>query len=207
MSKSARDVLLETLDDLTDEQFKRFTDKLIDSRLEPRVRRGAVDKKDRLDVARIVIDTYTEKRALVVAVDLLKSIGLNQLAEDLKTEAAAVGLQLTPEAGGGPSELRNPKDGSTNAGAAFSEAKFIDDKLAELVSRASGVESILDVLLCKKVINSNQYSEINAERTPQNKMRALVTGPIFSGGNIAKSTLYKVLMDQQSYMMKDLGAQ
>ncbi|XP_036414727.1 caspase-4-like [Colossoma macropomum] len=93
MSKSARDVLLEGLDDLTDEQFKRFTDKLIDSRLEPRVRRGAVEKKDRLDVTRIMIDTYTEKRALGVAGDLLKAIGCNQPAEDLEKEAAALDLE------------------------------------------------------------------------------------------------------------------
>ncbi|XP_017569930.1 apoptosis-associated speck-like protein containing a CARD [Pygocentrus nattereri] len=195
MSKSARDVLLDGLEDLTEEQFKRFTDKLIDSRQEPRVRRGAVDKKDRLDVARIMIDTYTEKRALVVAVDLLKSIKLNQVAEDLEKDAAAIGLQLTPKA-----------DETTNAEAPFSEAKFIDAKSADLVSRATGVESILDVLLSRKVINNNQYSDISAEKTPQRMMSALIRGPIFAGGNPAKSVLYKVLMDQQSYMMKDLGA-
>ncbi|KAL6462402.1 hypothetical protein MHYP_G00288240 [Metynnis hypsauchen] len=203
MSKSARDVLLDGLDDLSDDQFKRFTDKLTDSRLEPRVRRSAVDKKDRLDVARTMIDTYTEKQGLVVAVNLLKSIGLNQTAEDLEKDAAAIGLQLTSEAGGGPSEL---KDGSTNAGAPFSEAKFIDDKRTGLIDRATGVESILDALLTLKVINRNQYSDIRAERTDQRMMRALFDGPVFAGGDKAKSDLYKVLMDQQSYMMKDLGA-
>ncbi|KAL7840406.1 hypothetical protein AOLI_G00257290 [Acnodon oligacanthus] len=90
MSKSAWDVLLGGLEDLTDEQFKRFTDKLTDSRLEPRVRRGVVQGKDRLDVARIMIDTYTKRRALVVAVDLLKAVGLSQLAEDLEKDSAAL---------------------------------------------------------------------------------------------------------------------
>uniref|UniRef100_A0AAR2JFP1 Pyrin domain-containing protein n=1 Tax=Pygocentrus nattereri TaxID=42514 RepID=A0AAR2JFP1_PYGNA len=187
MSKSARDVLLDGLEDLTEEQFKRFTDKLIDSRQEPRVRRGAVDKKDRLDVARIMIDTYTEKRALVVAVDLLKSIKLNQVAEDLEKDA----LQ---------------KCSCSTACSSLLKAKFIDAKSADLVSRATGVESILDVLLSRKVINNNQYSDISAEKTPQRMMSALIRGPIFAGGNPAKSVLYKVLMDQQSYMMKDLGA-
>ncbi|KAL7835783.1 hypothetical protein SRHO_G00281300 [Serrasalmus rhombeus] len=214
MSKSAMDVLLDVLEDLTEQQFKRFIDKLIDSRQEPRVRRGAVDKKDRLDVARIMIDTYTEKRALAVAVDLLKSVKLNQSAEDLEEAAAAIGLQLTPKAGGpsepsykgGPSEPMSYKDERTNAEAPFSDAKFIDAKWTDLVSRATGVESILDVLLSRKVINSNQYSDISAERTPQKMMRALIVGPIFAGGDSAKSALYKVLMDQQSYMMRDLGA-
>ncbi|KAL6462403.1 hypothetical protein MHYP_G00288250 [Metynnis hypsauchen] len=110
MSKSAWDVLLGGLEDLSDDQFKRFTDKLIDSRLQPRVRRGAVDKKDRSDVARIMIDTYTKRRALVVAVDLLKALGLNQIAEDLEKEAAALDpeehKQLPPK----EPELQPPKE-------------------------------------------------------------------------------------------------
>ncbi|KAI4892983.1 hypothetical protein NFI96_027793 [Prochilodus magdalenae] len=89
--RSVWDLLVGSLEDLTAEQFKRFTQKLIDSRLEPRVRRGAVEGRDRGDVARKLIETYTETRALGIAVDLLKGIGCNQTAKDLEKEAAAPG--------------------------------------------------------------------------------------------------------------------
>ncbi|XP_072548633.1 caspase a-like isoform X2 [Salminus brasiliensis] len=88
MSKSVWDILLEALEDLDSEQFKKFTAKLTDSGLQPRVRRGAVEGKDRGDVARLLIETYTEKRALEITAQLLRTIGANQIAEDLEQEAA-----------------------------------------------------------------------------------------------------------------------
>ncbi|XP_072515907.1 apoptosis-associated speck-like protein containing a CARD [Salminus brasiliensis] len=99
MSKSVWDILLEALEDLDSEQFKKFTAKLTDSGLQPRVRRGAVEGKDRGDVARLLIETYTEKRALEITAQLLRTIGANQIAEDLEQEAAANGYSQSAGAG------------------------------------------------------------------------------------------------------------
>ncbi|XP_072538905.1 caspase a-like [Salminus brasiliensis] len=206
MSKSVWDILLEALEDLDSEQFKKFTAKLTDSGLQPRVRRGAVEGKDRGDVARLLIETYTEKRALEITVQLLRTIGANQIAEDLEQEAAANGYSQSAGAGGSASAATPGGAGSAATPANdASKAAFIDEKSADLVQRATGVESILDVLLCRKVINNEQYSEISAEKTAQKMMRCLISEALRASGNLGKAALYQVLMDQQPYMMQDLG--
>ncbi|XP_072515883.1 apoptosis-associated speck-like protein containing a CARD [Salminus brasiliensis] len=207
MSKSVRDILLEAQEDLDSEQFKKFTAKLTDSGLQPRVRRGAVEGKDRGDVARLLIETYTEKRALEITAQLLRTIGANQIAEDLEQEAAANGYSQSAGAGGSASAATPGGAGSAATPADdASKAAFIDEKLADLVQRATGVESILDVLLCRKVINNEQYSEIRAEKIAQKMMRYLISEALRASGNLGKAALYQVLMDQQPYMMQDLGA-
>ncbi|KAI4876584.1 hypothetical protein NFI96_014812 [Prochilodus magdalenae] len=195
MSKTVWDLLLGSLEDLGAEKFKRFTDKLIDSGLEPRLRRNAVEGKDCGDIASKLIETYTETRALGVAVDVLNRIGSNQIAMDLQKEAEAHGFSLTSGSGGSAGVQPPPK-----------EARFIDEKWTKLVEKAVSMDAVLDELLCKNVINREQYSDLKAKSTPQQKMRELICGPIHSAGDLGKIVLYKILMEQQPYMMKDLGA-
>ncbi|XP_066499679.1 apoptosis-associated speck-like protein containing a CARD isoform X2 [Hoplias malabaricus] len=198
MSKTQWDLLFEALEDLDDEQFKKFTLKLTDSGLQPPVRRGAVQGKDRGDIARKLIDTYTEERALGICVQLLEKIGCMQTARDLEKEAA----------GGGSSSSAPPKGGAAGAAAPsndFSEATFIDNNWTQLVARATSVDPILDELRSKNVITPQQYNEIRTEAGPNRVMRALITGPIMSSES-AKKVFYQVLMEQQPYMMQDLGA-
>ncbi|XP_076835905.1 apoptosis-associated speck-like protein containing a CARD isoform X2 [Brachyhypopomus gauderio] len=96
---------------------------------------------------------------------------------------------------------------STQGTAPATGAAFINAKWAELVQRASGMESILDSLLMKNVLTDEQYNIILSEKTEQKMMRELIHGPLRASGNTGKNALYEVLMDQQSCMMRDLGAQ
>uniref|UniRef100_A0A3B1KAW5 PYD and CARD domain containing n=1 Tax=Astyanax mexicanus TaxID=7994 RepID=A0A3B1KAW5_ASTMX len=187
MSSSIRDLLLEALEDLDSQQFKAFTWKLTDSELDLRIPRGVVEGRDRVDIVNLLIGRFTENRALEITLQLLKIIRANQVAEDLETGARVRGLCAA-------------------GGDALKKAAFIDDKWAELVQRATGVEAVLDVLLSRRMINDEQYSEICSERIAQRMMQRLIREALRASGDSGKIVLYDVLMALQPYMMKDLGA-
>ncbi|XP_035382535.1 caspase-4-like [Electrophorus electricus] len=84
MEKSVWNHICDVLDDLGSSNLKRFTDKLCDSRLEPRIRRNNVEGKDASDIARLLIEKHTEIRAVEVAVEVCRSIGCNQSADELE---------------------------------------------------------------------------------------------------------------------------
>ena len=73
-------ILKGTLCDLLDEQFREFCDALVDRRAEPCVHRHSVEGKIRLDIANVMISTFTEEGALKVAEEILRDIGCNQVA-------------------------------------------------------------------------------------------------------------------------------
>ncbi|XP_052000737.1 caspase a-like [Xyrauchen texanus] len=86
MEKTTRDFLLASLNDLLDADLKSFCGKLCDSKLEPRIPRGSVERKDREDIASLLIETYTESRAVEVTCQILRSIRFNQTAEKLQSD-------------------------------------------------------------------------------------------------------------------------
>ena len=71
------------LEDLKPEDLKKFCTRLVDRRKEPRVRRNRVEGKDFLDVADVLVSTFTEQGALAVADEVLKDIGCSNDAENL----------------------------------------------------------------------------------------------------------------------------
>ncbi|XP_060906004.1 uncharacterized protein LOC132983629 isoform X2 [Labrus mixtus] len=119
--------IAEVLDNLNKEDYLRFCDQLRDRREEPRVSRTAVEGKRRWEVADVLVSTFTERKAVQVALDLLRQINLNEEAEelDLKTQACAdkvdpalhktltgeLELKPSQEAlkGGGP-QVKRPKE-------------------------------------------------------------------------------------------------
>ncbi|XP_062841419.1 apoptosis-associated speck-like protein containing a CARD [Trichomycterus rosablanca] len=86
------------------------------------------------------------------------------------------------------------------------DAEFIDQNQDKLIQRACGVDPILDQLLGLKVINAEEYSDIQVERTSQEKMRALLMGPMRADGDSGKAKLYEILMKEQPHLMEDLQA-
>uniref|UniRef100_A0A3Q3XAE4 Pyrin domain-containing protein n=1 Tax=Mola mola TaxID=94237 RepID=A0A3Q3XAE4_MOLML len=93
--KTIKNALLDTLEDLTEQDFNKFCHQLLDRREEPRVTRRRVEGKDRLDVVDVLVSTFTEHGALNVAVEVLTQIACNQEAHTLG-EATGV---LPPAAG------------------------------------------------------------------------------------------------------------
>ncbi|KAF7224584.1 receptor-interacting serine/threonine-protein kinase 3 [Nothobranchius furzeri] len=83
------------------------------------------------------------------------------------------------------------------------KAKFVDDKKPVIVQRASRVMAVVEVLGNK--VHQESYSEIRAEITSQDQMRALYDGPLRSGGEPVKAAFYDFLKIHEQNLMEDLG--
>ncbi|XP_049325561.1 uncharacterized protein LOC111188786 isoform X13 [Astyanax mexicanus] len=212
MFKTMFDLLEGALEDLGAEKFKKFISKMTDPGLETRVAKGAVEGKDFGDIANLLIEHFTESRALEITLQILRNIKANQTAENLEKEAAANGFSPSAGAGGSAGTATpNPNPGGSSSAVTptndvSDKATFIDDKFVELVEKATSMNAVLDILLSKKVINDEQYNDIGSERTDQQKMRRLIREALKASGASGKAVLYDALMVKQPYMMKDLGA-
>uniref|UniRef100_A0A3B1IDK3 PYD and CARD domain containing n=1 Tax=Astyanax mexicanus TaxID=7994 RepID=A0A3B1IDK3_ASTMX len=213
MAKTMFDLLEGAMEDLGAEKFKKFISKMTD-RTETRVAKGAVEGKDCGDIANLLIEHFTESRALEITLQILRNIKANQTAENLEKEAAANGFSPSVGAGGSAGTATpnpNPNPGGSSSAVTptndvSDKATFIDDKFVELVEKATSMNAVLDILLSKKVINDEQYNDIGSERTEQQKMRRLIREALKASGASGKAVLYDALMVKQPYMMKDLGA-
>ncbi|XP_066575253.1 apoptosis-associated speck-like protein containing a CARD isoform X3 [Amia ocellicauda] len=192
MSKTTKDWIIDTLENLVDVDLKKFKSKLCDRPDEPKIRKGAIQKADYVDLADKLVSTYTENGAVNVTIEVLESIGLKQEAADLrngtKTSSGGVGA---PKPASGPGFM---KDGE----------HVVDKHRAALIQRVSQVEPILDALLASKILNHEMYSKILAESTSQSKMRLLLSGPMVSCGIRGKDELWRILKKQEPYMTVDL---
>ncbi|KAI7807171.1 apoptosis-associated speck-like protein containing a CARD [Triplophysa rosa] len=196
MVKTLKDHLIDTFDDLTQDSVKKFTRKLCDRSQEPRVRRGAVEKiKDSLDLADVMVDTFTSKEAVTVTIEILQAIGCNQQAEDLNKATGQAGARGSAEVSPGSSSA--PSKGK----------HFVDKHRSQLINRVTNIDAILDELLQNEIISHNEYNVIRSKNTSSEKMRDLFAGPMLSAGNEGKDALYEALMMLQRPLMKDLGAQ
>lgn len=85
MAKSIKDHLQDIFDDLGKDNQKRFKSKLCDRKTEPRVRRATVEKvQDSLDLADLMVNTFTTDGSVPVTIEILQAIGCNEQAVELK---------------------------------------------------------------------------------------------------------------------------
>ncbi|XP_056122195.1 caspase a [Rhinichthys klamathensis goyatoka] len=108
MVKTIKEHLEDTFEDLGEEKLKRFKSKLRDRKPENDkliVRQAAIDKiKDALDLADVMVNTFTSTGAVPVTIELLTAIRENKLAEELRENTRDV-------APVGPPGPRAPSDG------------------------------------------------------------------------------------------------
>ncbi|XP_069032460.1 uncharacterized protein [Embiotoca jacksoni] len=83
---SIRKAVAGALEDLTEKDFQKFCFHLLDHRDEPRVKRNRVEGKNFMEITDVLVNHFTEERAVLVTVDLLNQIGCCGVA---KTLAAA----------------------------------------------------------------------------------------------------------------------
>ncbi|ROL41354.1 Apoptosis-associated speck-like protein containing a CARD [Anabarilius grahami] len=191
MPKSIKDHLENTFEDLGEANLRKFKLKLRDRKEEPRVRQATIEKvQDALDLADLMVNTFTSTGAVPVTLEILEVIGCNQLATELRGN---IGDEAPVVPG--------PGQGAPSA------EQFIDRNWTALIARVNNVDAILDELLQKKVISLEDYTNIRAEKTKPNKMRELLTGPINSAGSRGKDALYQALKKSESFLFQELEAQ
>uniref|UniRef100_A0A8C4DR17 CARD domain-containing protein n=1 Tax=Dicentrarchus labrax TaxID=13489 RepID=A0A8C4DR17_DICLA len=81
---------------------------------------------------------------------------------------------------------------------------FVDKHQCDLIKRVSNIGPILDNLLKEQIIQREDYDTIRAIPTTQEKMRTLYSGPLNAGGHACKDIFYKILEEDESFLVADL---
>lgn len=71
------------LEDLKKQDFEKFCHRLVDRREEPHVRRNRVEGKNFLEIADVLVSTFTEPGALKITLEILRDIDCNEDATRL----------------------------------------------------------------------------------------------------------------------------
>uniref|UniRef100_A0A8C6KX44 PYD and CARD domain containing n=1 Tax=Nothobranchius furzeri TaxID=105023 RepID=A0A8C6KX44_NOTFU len=179
--KTPKRILWSALENLSKENFEKFCHALVDRPQDPRVRRNRVEGKNFLDVADVMISTFTGIEALKVTEEILRDIGCSEDADEL-------GKRL---------------DRFSLCGIRKKQEHFVDKHRNELIQRVSVVGPILDKLLMEKVINHEVYAEIHSKSTNQAKIRAVYDGPL-RAARACKDIFYIILKDLEPYLIRDL---
>lgn len=97
---NVKGVLIKMLKDLTAGEMAYFCHTILNRTEEPRVRRDALEGKDCLVVADVLVSTFTEAGVKRVALETLEEIGCNEqkrrLAEDLRDKSQTTTTAPTP---------------------------------------------------------------------------------------------------------------
>ncbi|CAL8288695.1 unnamed protein product [Merluccius merluccius] len=175
MAKTIKHVLLNTLDDLSQQDLRSFCARLLDREEGPRVRRSALEDKDTITIVDVLVSTFTAAGAGMVAVEMLRAINCLELANVLVDSLAV-----------------SPKK------------HFVDRHRSALVQRISSMAAILDQLLDRRVVSKEQYDTIIAEATRQDQVRQLYSGPLMSSGTTGKDIFLSVLGEMEPFLIEDL---
>ncbi|XP_034384944.1 apoptosis-associated speck-like protein containing a CARD [Cyclopterus lumpus] len=198
--KSARKAIKDALETLSKKNFDRFCDALLDRRAEPRVRRNALEGESYLVVGNVLVETFTEARAPGVVVELLREINCHQVADTLAEETSGQSSK--------PGSAVRPSAGATGVNTMAEDncsgEDFVNKHRAELIERVTDIGAIMDGLLDKEVTSQGIYDEIMATPNKRDKMRLLYSGALHAAGREGKEVFYKLLEENEKYLMKDL---
>ncbi|XP_030418413.1 apoptosis-associated speck-like protein containing a CARD isoform X4 [Gopherus evgoodei] len=193
MGKTVRDHLVDTLEELGQDQFKKFKTKLNAFPVREgygNIPRGRLEKADALDVCDKLISFYREEYAVEVTVEVLTDINERELAARLR--------RATGTGSGGKGQQPEPSDSATGK----EEEHFVDRYRVQLIERTTPVEPILD-LLHATVLDNEQYQTIRSGSTSQEKMRKLYQ-LMPSWNKKCKDQFYEALKAKNRFLIEDL---
>ncbi|XP_025867203.1 apoptosis-associated speck-like protein containing a CARD isoform X2 [Vulpes vulpes] len=170
-----RDAILDALENLTAEEFKKFKMKLLSVPLREgygRIPRGTLLPMDAMDLTDKLVSFYLEEYSAELTAVVLRDIGMQEIAEQLQ-------------------EI-------SHKGASH----FVDQHRAALITRVTEVDEVLDALY-GKVLSEQQYQAVRAESTNPGKMRKLFSfAPAWD--TTCKDLLLTALRNTQPYLVADL---
>uniref|UniRef100_A0A667X495 PYD and CARD domain containing n=1 Tax=Myripristis murdjan TaxID=586833 RepID=A0A667X495_9TELE len=183
--KATKAAIQDALEDLPEKKLKKFCMVLLDRRGEPRVKTSAVEGKDCITIAQVLVSTFTELGALQITLELLREIDCNEEAErlgELPHEPKRISVISISQS-----------IFAASAGRTMSGGKhFVDQHRTTLIERVSNPIVILDKLLMR-----------TAKPTPQDKMRAIFSF-LRSPGTKGKDALYQILKEDYRSLVSDL---
>ncbi|XP_059921332.1 caspase a [Gadus macrocephalus] len=196
MASTIRQVLQLSLEDLTTDDLKKFRASLLDREREgePRVRRRALEDKDEVVIADVLVSTFTDAKAGSVMVETLRDIACNRIAARLEAELE----NLNPQ-GSRPSA-----DSMIPTSKARPGEHLVDKHRSALIQRIRRFPPILDKLLDRKVLSQEEYDAIMAKGTSQEQARLLYNGALTSSGTAGKDIFLSVLEELEVHLLEDL---
>ncbi|XP_068941327.1 apoptosis-associated speck-like protein containing a CARD [Petaurus breviceps papuanus] len=193
-----RDLILKALDNLNEDEFKRFKNKLLTVPLRDgycHIPRGTLQDLDRVDLTDKIVRYYLESYGLNVTMQVLQDIGMRE---------EAVTLQQAAGAASRPHPTGNAVQPTQQSATAFipSGEHFVDRHRASLISNVTLLDPVLDQL-CGQVLNEEQYDAIRAENTTQNQMRKLYSF-MRAWDNACKDQLLEALKKTNPFLVQRL---
>lgn len=187
----ARDAILDALENLTVDEFKKFKMKLLTVPVREgygRIPRGVLLQMDAIDLTDKLVSYYLEGYGLELTMTLLREMGMQELAEQLQKimeESRAVAAAA-----------------SVPAQSTARTEHFVDQHRQALIARVTEVDGLLDALY-GSVLTEGQYQAVRAETTNQNKMRKLFSfAPAWN--LTCKNLFLDALRETQPYLVTDL---
>ncbi|XP_006871995.1 PREDICTED: apoptosis-associated speck-like protein containing a CARD isoform X1 [Chrysochloris asiatica] len=189
---SARDAILEALENLTADELKKFKMKLQTVKMREgyrRIPRGTLQTADAIDLTDKLVSFYLEEYGAELTTLVLCEMGMQETAGQLQ--------EIMRQSECPTSSYRAPLQTAANPG-----LHFIDEHRAALISRVTAVGGVLDALH-GSVLTEEQYQAVQAEPTDIMKMRKLYSfAPAWNRN--CKDLFLQALKNTQPYLVEDL---
>ncbi|CAL8261818.1 unnamed protein product [Boreogadus saida] len=199
MASTIRQVLQHSLEDLTKDELKKFRASLLDRvrEGEPRVRRRALEDKDEIGIADVLVTIFTDAKAGNVVVETLQAIECNHIAARLEAELEELNLP-----GSRPSANSRP---TTPPSTARPVEHFVDQHRSSLIQGIRRFPPIMDKLLELGVLTQEEYEAIMAIPNPHEQARHLYNGALTSSGTRGNKDIFlSVLEEIEPFLLEDL---
>ncbi|GAB1292753.1 Apoptosis-associated speck-like protein containing a CARD [Apodemus speciosus] len=187
----ARDAILDALENLTGDEFKKFKMKLLSVPVREgygRIPRGPLLQMDAIDLTDKLVSYYLETYGLELTMTVLRDMGMQELAEQLQ--------KIMEESGAVAAATSVPVQSTGRT------EHFVDLHRQALIARVTEVDGVLDALY-GSVLTEGQYQAIRAETTSQNQMRKLFSfAPAWN--LTCKNLLLQALREIHPYLVADL---
>ncbi|XP_053120890.1 apoptosis-associated speck-like protein containing a CARD [Hemicordylus capensis] len=201
MGKTVHDHLEDVLDDLTEEELRRFKSRLNRTSVRQgyeNIPRGRLEKAGVLELTDLLISFYTEDYSVEVTVQVLDEVNCKAEAKKLLALTGKGAAVQTPVPATNAASGRN--GGQPHI---LPEEHFIDRHREELIQRVSMVESVLDILYGASILNDEGYQKISSKRTSYEKMRELYS-LVPSWDRSCKDKLYEALKAKSPFLIRDI---
>ncbi|XP_054992597.1 apoptosis-associated speck-like protein containing a CARD [Sorex araneus] len=189
---SARDAILQALEELTSDELKKFKLKLQSVELREgygRIPRGQLQSMDAVDLTDKIVSCYTEHYGAELTEQVLRATGFLEQADQLR-DAAPADARMDPASAAAPVTT------------AQTAVHFVDRHRAELINRVTNVDALLDALY-GTVLREDEYQAVRAEATNQNKMRKLYS--LMPAWTLdCKNQLLTALQSSHPFLVRDL---
>ncbi|XP_078061460.1 apoptosis-associated speck-like protein containing a CARD isoform X2 [Mustelus asterias] len=204
MPRTVRQCIVDALEELGEEDFRSFKANLRELKTMQGFRNipwGKLEKADKLNTAKLMVDYYREGNAGEIAKQILRDGSQQDTADALAKE-----LQMASQTSARCPDLTQASQTSARCPDLTQEKNPVDKYFTRIVQGFNSVDSVLDELLAAGVLTGEHYGTIRAKATKQERMRELLT--IIRGqGSEAKTKLWEAMVEADPYFTKNLTSE